>query len=321
MNSIVFIELESGNEIKKNSLELLNFTQKHSLKPHVICLGEGSSNVHQKIAEKGFDISALSYFEGPAVADYDAHIYSHLIAPLIHPQTVVLAPSSFLTRDFFPRLGAIKKIAVISDGINLKYENSKFTCSKSLYAGKCFADVEFKTDSYAIVMRANQILLQSYPPTEATKSVQALSLTEGTTPSLKVLKTTKSESSQLDLTEAEVIISGGRGLGKATGFEVLKNLASTLNGSVGASRAVVDAGWVPHDMQVGQTGKTVAPNLYIACGISGAIQHLAGMSDSKVIVAINTDANAPIFQKSTYGIVADALEFIPKLNEAFKKAL
>lgn len=167
-------------------------------------------------------------------------------------------------------------------------------------------------------MRPNQIPLSSV-------SAAAGTVVEHQLPALD-LKTVVQEvvrgaGAKLDLTEANIIISGGRGLKEAGNFKLLNELADVLGATVGASRAVVDAGWVGHDMQVGQTGKTVAPTLYIAVGLSGAIQHLAGMSGSKVIVAINNDANAPIFQKATYGIVGDLFEVVPKLTEEFRKVL
>ena len=228
----------------------------------------------------------------------------------------ILGTASALTRDLFPRVAAHFSAAVASDCTELDLASGKV--AKPLYAGKCFAEVDFHTDKKFVLMRPNQL-----PIAEAggdTAEVSSVDFSAGDLKS-KVLEVVKGASEKLDLTEANVIVSGGRGLKEADNFKLLNELADVLGATVGASRAVVDSGWVGHDMQVGQTGKTVAPSLYIAVGISGAIQHLAGMSGSKVIVAVNNDPEAPIFQKATYGIVGDLFEIVPMLTEEFKKVV
>ena len=207
-----------------------------------------------------------------------------------------------------------------SDCTVLELNGSTLKVRRPLYAGKCTAEVEFVNSPVRFVlMRPNQLpvgapdagasaALKEFPAAPATGKIKCKELLKGT-------------SNKADLTEANMIVSGGRGMQNADNFKILDDLAAALGATVGASRAVADAGWVPHSMQVGQTGKTVAPSLYIACGISGAIQHLAGMSGSKVIVAINKDPDAPIFQKSTYGIAGDLFEVVPKLTEEFKRVL
>jgi len=209
---------------------------------------------------------------------------------------------------------------MISDCTDLNLSAGKAEVRRPMYSGKCSASVDFANSSQKIIlMRANQLPVE--PASAGTPAiVTAIPLP---TLDLKTVikEVVKGASEKLDLTEANIIVSGGRGLKEAANFKMLEDLANVLGATVGASRAVVDAGWVPHTMQVGQTGKTVTPTLYIAVGISGAIQHLAGMGGSKVIVAINKDPNAPIFQKATYGIVGDAFEIVPKLTEEFKKVL
>ena len=233
---------------------------------------------------------------------------------------IILASGSASARDIFPKLAAKFDSGIAADCTSIEINGADVKLVKPMYSGKCLADVSFENSTKKFVlMRPNQLSVAE-PEAGKAANVEEVSLVSN---DLRVIvkEIVQGASKRLDLTEANVIVSGGRGLKEASNFQLLEDLADVIGASVGASRAVVDAGWVDHSMQVGQTGKTVAPSLYIACGISGAIQHLAGMSSSKVIVAINTDPEAPIFQKATYGIVGDALEVLPVLTEEFKKIL
>ncbi|MCB0412124.1 MAG: electron transfer flavoprotein subunit alpha/FixB family protein [Bdellovibrionales bacterium] len=318
MKTLVFVEAH-GDKIKRGSLELLSFCKQNNLEAAAVLLSPQLKNLAAQIS--GYGVKEIFGCDDAKTENYNPENYGALVGEAIKkfsPQAL-LASASTLSKDLFPRLGARFDSGVASDCTLLECKGGDFEVRKPLYAGKCSAKVNFGTSKIKIVlMRPNQLPI--VPAEAGTGSIQNL---EMPAPSGKTTlkEVVKGSSEKADLTEAAIIVSGGRGMKGPEHFELLNKLADVLGATVGASRAVADAGWVPHSMQVGQTGKTVAPNLYIACGISGAIQHLAGMSGSRVIVAINKDAEAPIFQKSTYGVVGDVFEVVPPLVEEFKKAL
>lgn len=314
----VFVEMSSASEIKRSSAELLTAAKKSGLS--VVAMACGSAAEQAKAALEKYGVSEFLLLKDAKMDSYNPELFTDAVSQAItgSESSIVLASASALGKDLFPRVAMRLEAGIISDCTELKFNDGSVEVKKPLYAGKCFAKMGFQNTKIQIVlMRPNQLPIEESPSSLAVKE---LSVPQ------KDLKTiiknvVRGASEKMDLTEANIIVSGGRGLKEAGNFKLLHDLADVLGATVGASRAVVDAGWVPHDMQVGQTGKTVAPSLYIAVGISGAIQHLAGMSGSKVIVAINNDPNAPIFQKATYGIVGDLFEVVPRLTEEFKKAL
>ena len=314
---LVFTEFQNGN-LKRSSQELLQFAAKTGRQ--VVALALGSQGDVAQAGQHG--ATEVLVCKDSAYDAYNPELFAAAVAEAIQKTsaTLVLATTSSTGKDLFPRVAAKIGAGLVSDGTEITVSGEDVKVKKPLYAGKVFATAQFENSPVKMVlMRANQL------PVTAADASKYASITEHAfaKPSLKTLikEIVKGASEKLDLTEANIVVSGGRGLKEAGNFKLLTDLAAVLGATVGASRAVVDAGWVGHSMQVGQTGKTVAPTLYIAVGISGAIQHLAGMSGSKVIVAINNDPNAPIFQKATYGIVGDAFEILPKLTEELKKAL
>lgn len=313
---LVFTEFQN-KKIKRSSQELLQFAQTTGQTVVALALGQEVT-----LAELGHNgASEVLHFNSADLNQYNPESYAQALSSAIQTSgaQIVLASASTLAKDVFPKVAAQLNAGIVTDGIEITINGDQVKVKKPLYAGKCFATAEFNASIKIVLMRANQLPVQA-PDASKSATVQELSFNK---PDLKTIlkEIVKGTSEKLDLTEANIIVSGGRGLKEASNFKLLNDLADVLGATVGASRAVVDAGWVSHSMQVGQTGKTVAPSLYIAVGVSGAIQHLAGMSGSKVIVAINNDPNAPIFQKATYGIVGDALEILPQLTAEFKKAL
>ena len=217
-------------------------------------------------------------------------------------------------RDIFARIAALLDVELAADVLRLDYAAK--TAVKSHFSGKTMATISLNETPVLITVRPN-----AFSPVESPVDLEAsdfqAEISHGPRVRVKEIKT--GDGRKMDLTEAPIIITGGRPIGKPENYAMLQDCAETLGGAVGASRAAVDAGYAPHSMQVGQTGKTVSPNLYIACGVSGAVQHFAGMKTSKVIVGINKDKDAPIFEKCDYGIVGDMFEVVPALTKALQK--
>jgi electron transfer flavoprotein alpha subunit len=234
------------------------------------------------------------------------------------PDGFILGHTS-IGKDISPRIAAKLKTGLISDAVSLESDGDQFVFTRPIYSGKAFEKKTIKDGMLFATIRPNNIeaLAKDEPRTGETAAVQV---------KIKDLRTIVKDvvhksTGGVDLSEAKVIVSGGRGMKSEDGFKILQELADALGGAVGASRGACDAGYSDYSLQIGQTGKVVTPDLYIACGISGAIQHVAGMSNSKVIVAINKDPDAPIFDIADYGIVGDLFEVLPMLTEEFKKAV
>jgi len=252
------------------------------------------------------------------LGSYATESFARALAQVITQEkpSVVLVPYTAMGKDVAPRVAARVGAGLVSDVIKLEVKDGKLEARRPVYAGKALATVRWEGEPQMATLRPNVFALGT---PEASRPFETVTGTaDVSTRRARVQSVQAAGAGKVELTEAQIIVSGGRGLKGPENFHLVEELANALGAAVGASRAVVDAGWVDHQMQVGQTGKTVSPTLYVAAGISGAIQHLAGMSSSKVIVAINKDADAPIFKVADYGIVGDVFEVLPKLSAAAK---
>ena len=288
----------------------------------VILLG---SNIKEKAAELGqYGADRVVVGDDPRLEPYTTDAYVSVISQLVKtddPQILILG-ASVQGKDLIGRLAARLDVAMAQDCTIFAIEDGNLVATRPIYAGKAYAKVTFENSVPQMASARPKVMAISEPdPSRSAEVVDASFTLEDGDLKTKVVEVAKDESGKIDLTEADKIVSGGRGMKGPENYNILEELADLIGASVGASRAAVDAGWRPHTDQVGQTGKVVSPNLYIACGISGAIQHLAGMGTSKVIVAINKDEDAPIFQKADYGVVGDLFDVVPALTEEVKKYL
>ncbi len=317
-NKILAVLEQREGSLKKVSFEVVSVAVKlaKELNIEAEAVVAGSEIVNLNDISK-YGISKVTHLKNADFLNYSSSGYTEAIsnfAKAANAVCLIVGNTSF-GNDIAPRLAVKLNSGCIVDCVNLSVESGEVTATRPVYAGKAFIKVKLNSDVKVFTIRPNVFKVETSGNENA-----AIETIEISSPNLKskVVSIKKSEG-KLDVAEADIIVSGGRGMKGPENFNLIESLADALGAAVGASRAVVDAGWRPHREQVGQTGKTVSPSLYVACGISGAIQHLAGMSSSKYIVAINKDKDAPIFSVADYGIAGDIFEILPVLTEEIKK--
>lgn len=314
---LVFLE-QRNNQIKKSSFEAArvasDIASKLNYEIEAIAIGNNIDNL-QEVGNYG--VNHVVHFKNPQLENYSTSAFTKIITNYLNETNaeIFFISGTALGKDLAPHISVKLDCGLASDCIALEYRNNELIATRPIFAGKALMDIKLTSTRKIFMLRQNVFKAEKISDTSAdvkTINVEDLDL------STRVIEVKKSDG-KLDVAEADIIVSGGRGMKGPEHFHLVEQLAEVLGGAVGASRAVVDAGWRPHSEQVGQTGKTVSPTLYVALGISGAIQHLAGMRSSKYIVAINKDKDAPIFQIADYGIVGDVFEIVPSLIEEIKK--
>ena len=318
-NKILAILEQRDKLLKRSAFETVStasrLAKELNLESEAVVVGSEVTNLNE-IGKYG--ISKVIHFKNNDLLNYSPSAYTKLISDYANASNAdyVLFANTAFGKDLAPRVSTKINAGLIVDCIKLETSSGEVVATRPVYAGKALIDVKLNSVKKVFTLRPN--VFKANPVDN--NSEANIDIKEVSSPDLstRVVEIKKSEG-KLDVAEADIIVSGGRGMKGAEHFHLIEELADVLGAAVGASRAVVDAGWRPHQEQVGQTGKTVSPSLYVACGISGAIQHLAGMSSSKYIVAINKDKDAPIFNIADYGIAGDTFEIIPALIEEIKK--
>ncbi|MCX8042781.1 MAG: electron transfer flavoprotein subunit alpha/FixB family protein [Desulfobacterota bacterium] len=322
----VFAEQAEG-KVRKVTFEMLSAARKiadaKGEQLCAVCLGKDIAGLADSFAPYGADMVYMVTHD--LLAQYTTDGYAKALCDLITKEqpSVILFGATVLGRDLSAKVAARVGAGLASDCVDIKLDGSgNITIRRPMYAGKVYADVIFPNASIIAASMRPNVLVPGAP--DASRKAEVVTVTpelSATDIRVKVKEVVKTAAGKVDLTEAERIVSGGRGMKAAENFKMLEELAEVIGATVGASRAAVDAGWRPQSDQVGQTGKVVSPNLYIACGISGSIQHYAGMGTSKVIVAINKDSEAPIFSKCDYGVVDDLFKVVPVFTAELKKMM
>ena len=318
MSQVVVLAEQKEGTLVKGTLSAIGAAQQIAASIgggyDIVVAGANVGAVAEELAQYG--ASRVLTLSDAALAGYTAQAYARALDALVRHSGAkyVVATATSIGKDVTPRVAARLKAGLASDVVAIQNDGGSMVYTRPMWAGNVLGKVKINTDIELVTVRGTDF--ESAQPSGGASPIESVSadLDAGSL-RMEYVGIDAVESDRPDLNDADVVISGGRGLKAKENFSLVEALADQLNGAIGASRAVVDAGWVPNDWQVGQTGKVVAPGLYIAVGISGAIQHVAGMKGSKTIVAINKDPDAPIFQIADYGLVADLFEVVPILTE------
>ncbi|MCX7909397.1 MAG: electron transfer flavoprotein subunit alpha/FixB family protein [Ignavibacteria bacterium] len=317
----ILVYLETiENKLKRVSSELITAGKRIASETGAELFGVAiNSNSEALNQAKEFGLERVLHIESPDFSNYSVTLYSRAISQIIQEKgfDLILFPAHTWGFELAARISARLNCPYVSDCVGIEIENGEILIQKPVYAGKAQVTVKLNGDVKILSLRPNVFTAHINPAQDVL--VEKVEVHFQNSDKKEVVVNILKNEGKLDVLEADIVVSGGRGIKGPENYHLIEELAKTLGGAVGASRAVVDAGWRPHSEQVGQTGKTVSPTLYVACGISGAIQHLAGMSSSKYILAINKDKDAPIFKVADFGIVGDLFNVIPKLISEIKK--
>ena len=316
MSVLIYIDSAEGH-VKKASLEAMSYGAKIAEQLGTTAEAVAIGNISDDLSALGkYGVKKIHQVQADALNDFDAQVYTNVMAQVAAAARakVIVFSNNVSGKAIAPRLSARLKAGLVTGAVALPETANGFTVKKSVFSGKAFAKISVTTDTKIITLNPNAYKVVS---TEGTAEVVPFNATVDAA-KVKVTNTTKA-SGEILLTEAEVVVSAGRGMKGPENWGLVEELAKVLHAATACSRPVADAHWRPHNEHVGQTGIAIAPNLYIAIGISGAIQHLAGVNRSKVIVVINKDPEAPFFKAADYGIVGDAFEVLPKFIAAVKK--
>jgi electron transfer flavoprotein alpha subunit len=320
---LTFAEIQNGklSSIAKQAVGIARkLADEKGRKVASVLIGENVTGLADELIKIGTDMVVI--FDSPKLKHFTDESYTKIMADVATSgnAAAIIGGASFNGKSLFGRLAATLHSGLAADITALEWDGDNFLATKPAYGGKAIIKVSPVGPGPQMVTIRPKAFPEPTPDPNRTGNKETLQFDEAKYGSkARVLEHVSEGGQEISLTDADIIVSGGRGLRAPENFKLVRELAAAIGGAVGASRATVDAGWIPYAYQVGQTGKTVNPKLYIACGISGAIQHLVGMQSSKTIVAINRDAEAPIFKVATYGIVGDIFEILPKLTERLRQ--